>query len=148
MRLGFVLCVLLACLAAPSAALAVEHPAPHKIKVVVTPADPSLTIYYVGLLTKGPRAGEGTVEERRKVHDESAVYMNQLASEGKLLVAGPIDDHSEWRGIYLYKCSSLAEAKALAAADPAVKAGRLAIEVHAWITEKGAIRDPEFAPPR
>lgn len=146
MRPGFSRSLLVLSLALACTALAAEHPAPHKIKVVVTPSDPSLTIYYVGLLTKGPRAAEGTREERRKVHEDSAAYMNQLAAQGKLLVAGPIDDHSDWRGIYLYKCSSLAEAKALAAADPAVKAGRLTIEVHAWLTEKGAIRDPEFAP--
>lgn len=139
------------CLLALSALLAVtasaaDHGAPHRIKVVVTPDDPTLTIYYVGVLLKGPRAGEGTVEERRKDHADSAAYMNQLAAQGKLLAAGPIDDHSEWRGLYLYKCSSLSEAKALAAADPAVKSGRLTIEVHAWVTEKGAVRDPEFPP--
>jgi len=146
MRPCLVRSLLVLSVAFASSALAVEHEAPHKIKVVVTPPDPTLTIYYVGLLTKGPRAGEGTHEERHRDQANSMAYMNRLAHEGKLLVAGPIDDPSDWRGIYLYKCSSLAEAQALAAADPAVKAGRLSIEVHAWLTEKGAIRDPEFRP--
>lgn len=125
---------------------AVEHEAPHKIKVVVTSPDPSLTYYYLGLLIKGPQSGTGTKEDRHVNQAAQNEYINRLAKEGKLLVAGPIDDRSEWRGIYIFKCSSLGEAQALADADPMVKAGRLKIEVHPWLTEKGAIRDPEFPP--
>lgn len=127
---------------------AAEHDASHKIKVVVTPSDPDLTYYYVGLLSAGPRAGLGTPEERKGVQKEKQEYFNRLAREGKLLVSGPIDDKGELWGIYIYKCSSLGEAKALAEGDPEVKMGRLKIEVHPWLTEKGAIRDPEFSASR
>ena len=128
-----------------SPAVAVEHEAPHKIKVVVTPPDAGLTYYYLGLLTRGPQAGTGTKDQRQAIQAEQNKYINRLAQEGKLLVAGPVDDRSEWRGIYIFKCGSLGDAQALADADPEVKAGRLKIEVHPWLTEKGAIRDPEFS---
>jgi uncharacterized protein YciI len=146
MRPRFVCSLLILVVTLAPLARAVEHPPAHKIKVVVTPTDPDLAIYYVGLLTKGPHAGEGTKQERQAIQAAQNDYISQLAKDGKLLVAGPIDDRSEWRGIYIFKCGSLADAKALAQADPEVKAGRLQIEVHPWLTEKGAIRDPEFPP--
>src|SRR3982751_1898080 len=97
---------------------AAEHDAGHKIKVVVTAPDPDLTYYYVGLLSAGPRAGLGTPEERKGVQAAKKEYFNRLAKEGKLLVSGPIDDKGELWGIYIYKASSLGEAKGLAEADP------------------------------
>lgn len=128
-------------------ARATEHPPLHKMKVMVAPpvADSDLTTYYVGLLAKGPRAGDGTREEREKTQAEQTAYINRLAQERKLLVAGPIVDRSEWRGIYIFKCASLAEAQVLAADDPEVRAGRLTIEIHPWMTERGSVRDPEFS---
>jgi uncharacterized protein YciI len=42
------------------------------------------------------------------------------------------------RGICIYDVKSLERAKALAEADPAVKAGRLRVEVHPWMSQKGA----------
>jgi len=106
--------------------------------------DPGLIIYYVCLLTKGANAGLGTPEERRNTQAAENAYINQLAKEGKLLVAGPFADNFEWKGIYIFKCASTEEAKALAIGDPEVLAGRLKFEIHPWITEKGSIRDPEF----
>lgn len=53
-------------------------------------------------------------------------------------------DDGDWRGIFIFKCASLEEARALAATDPAVQTGRLKIEIHPWLTMKGNIRDPEF----
>lgn len=140
--------VLIALSLAPGLARAVEHEPPHKIKVVVAPppVDPDVAVYYVGILTKGPRAGEGTREEREKTQAAQTAYINRLAREQKLLATGPIVDHSDWRGLYIFKCASLAEAEALAAADPEVKAKRLSIEVHPWMTERGSVRDPQFTP--
>ena len=131
-------------------ARAVEHPAPHKIKVVVAPppADDDSVTYFLGLLTKGPRAGDGTREEREQAQSAQTAYINRLARERKLIVAGPIVDRSDWRGIYIFKCASLTEAQSLAAEDPEVQAGRLVIEVHPWTTERGSIRDPEFSTPK
>ena len=45
MRPCLVRSLLVLSVAFASSAFAVEHEAPHKIKVVVTPPDPTLTIY-------------------------------------------------------------------------------------------------------
>jgi uncharacterized protein YciI len=57
----------------------------------------------------------------------------------KLIVAGPFGDDGDLRGVFLFQVASLEEAKALAATDPAVKAGRLAVEIHPWWVEKRAL---------
>lgn len=103
-----------------------------------------MTTYYFCLLTRGPKAGTGTKEEAQQYQRGHMDNMQRLADAGKLLVAGPFADGGDWRGIFILKCTSLDEAKALVATDPAVAAGRLHADVRPWMTAKGYIRDPEF----
>jgi uncharacterized protein YciI len=108
---------------------------------------PNMTAYFFGLITKGPKGGTGTAEEREKLQAAHMANINRLAAAGKLLIAGPFMDDGDWRGIFIYKCATIEEAKELAASDPAVQAGRLVVEIHPWLTMKGTIRDPEFPVP-
>jgi uncharacterized protein YciI len=108
---------------------------------------PRMTVYYFGLLTRGPKAATIPPEELPALQAGHMANINRLAAQGKLLVAGPFLDDSDWRGILIFKCASLEEAQALAATDPAVQAGRLKVEIRPWLTMKGSIRDPEFPVP-
>ncbi len=108
---------------------------------------PAMTTYYFALLTRGPNSGTGTAEEREKIQAAHMANIERLHVAGKLLVAGPFMDNGAWRGLFIFKCASLEEARALVASDPAVQAGRLAVEIHPWLTMKGSIRDPEFPVP-
>lgn len=105
---------------------------------------PNMTTYYFGLLTRGPKAGIIPKEELPAIQAGHMANINRLTKEGKLLIAGPFLDDGDWRGIFIFKCASLEEARALAATDPAIQAGRLKIEIRPWLTMKGNIRDPEF----
>jgi uncharacterized protein YciI len=122
--------------------------AESKANLAAAAPDPDITTYYVCVLTKGLYEGIGMKEERKKTQAAEIAYINRLAKEGKLLATGPVVDATEWRGIYIFNCATLAEAKALANADPEVKAGRLKVEIHPWMTEKGSVRDPAFPAPR
>jgi uncharacterized protein YciI len=102
--------------------------------------------YYVGLLTPGPNHGAGSAEEQEKIQLAHLANIKRLHAAGQLLAAGPFADDGPWAGIFIFKCTSLQEAQALAAADPAVQMGRLRIEIHPWMTAKGFILDPEFTP--
>jgi hypothetical protein len=53
--------------------------------------------------------------------------------------APPKADDSTMGEVFLFQAATLAEAKALAESDPAVKAGRLAAEIHPWWVEKRAL---------
>jgi len=55
-------------------------------------------------------------------------------------MAGPFADNASARGIVVYRVRDVAEAKALAAEDPAVKAGRLVLEAYPWMTFKGILK--------
>jgi uncharacterized protein YciI len=92
-----------------------------------------------GFLMRGPNASQAgaTAAEIQKGH---LAYMTKLHGEGKLVAAGPFMDDSPMRGIVVYRVGTIDEAKALAAEDPAVKAGRLVLDAHPWMTFKGILK--------
>jgi uncharacterized protein YciI len=97
------------------------------------------TTAYLGLLKRGEKwTPEKTpaTEELQKAH---LANINRLAETKKLVVAGPFGDNGILRGIFVFKVASLEEAKALAETDPAVKAGRLAIDMHPWLVPEGVL---------
>ena len=101
-----------------------------------------MTTYVLGLLYRGPNAGTGTPEEAAKLQEGHMANIGAMAKAGKLTVAGPIGDKGELRGIFIFHNTTMDEAKALVAADPAIKAGRLRIELHPWFAAKGIKPDP------
>src|SRR5262249_54913011 len=85
-----------------------------------------------------------TPEELAKLQGEHIAHMRKMTAAGKLMVAGPFkaDSDQDPRGLALYRVGSTAEARKLAEQDPAVKAGRLRVEVFSWYSEKGALAFP------
>ena len=65
--------------------------------------------------------------------------INKLAEMKKLVVAGPFGDNGRLRGIFVFKVESIDEARSLAATDPAVQAGRLALQIHPWLVPEGIL---------
>ena len=108
--------------------------------VMKTPATPlKLKKVYLGFLTRGAKwTAEETAAtaELQKAHLEN---IKRLADTKKLVMAGPFGDNGNLRGIFVFNVDSLDEAKELAATDPAVKAGRLAIEIHPWLVPEGIV---------
>ena len=93
--------------------------------------DFGMRINYFAYLKAGPNRSHGNEEAQaiQKAHLENIVRMSQ---EGKLVVAGPFMDETEIRGIYIFATSTMEEAEELVNTDPAVKAGRLSMELHPW----------------
>ena len=69
-------------------------------------------------------------------------HIKEMAAAGKLTLAGPFSDDGNLRGMFVFQVGSMEEAKALCDADPAVRAGRLAAELHPWFSAKGIRIDP------
>ena len=75
-------------------------------------------------------------EAIQKAHMDN---INRLAEMKKLVVAGPFGDNGTLRGIFVFRVNSIEEARELAATDPAVKAGRLALRIHPWVVPEGIL---------
>lgn len=97
-----------------------------------------LTTVYLAFLMRGPfkPASPAAAEELQKAH---MANINRLAEMKKLVVAGPFGDNGELRGIFVFKVATLEEAKALTETDPAVKAGRLVLDLHPWQVPEGSL---------
>ncbi len=94
---------------------------------------------YLAFLTRGPKWTPERTPESEEIQKAHLANINELAKTGKLVVAGPFGDNGQLRGIFVFKVASLDEAKELAATDPAVKAGRLALDVHTWLVPEGVL---------
>lgn len=102
-----------------------------------TPPQFDLDQYQFAFLKKGPNWTPGSTPETQKIQEGHMANINKMADLGKLMAAGPMGGTGDIRGIFVFKVASLAEAKALAAEDPAIKTGRLAFEWLTWMAPKG-----------
>lgn len=93
--------------------------------------------YQMGLLKRGPRWTAEKSEEVNRIQSEHLAHLTSMAEAGKLVGAGPMLDGGELAGILIFRGVSTEEAKQLAEADPAVKSGRLIVEIHPWWGPKG-----------
>lgn len=93
--------------------------------------------YFLVFLKEGPNRSQdsATAAEIQKGH---MAHLTKMYNEGKMDLAGPMMDDTKLKGICVYNVENLETAKSLAESDPAVKAGRLIVEVHPWYSMKGA----------
>ncbi len=87
--------------------------------------------YVMAFLKSGSNRNQDSLEVIRlqTAHMEN---IERMAKEGKLVLAGPFLDDGAIRGIYIFNVETVEEAEKLTETDPAIKAGRLIIELHTW----------------
>jgi uncharacterized protein len=83
------------------------------------------------LLKAGPKSSPEATDEARTIQMDHVRGIFRGLASGELAVAGPFTDGGDLRGILVYRGdSTFAHQRALE--DPAVKAGRLTVEIHPW----------------
>lgn len=87
--------------------------------------------YVMALLKEGPNRTQDSSETAR-IMDAHLKNISHMANEGKLIVAGPFLDDSDLKGIYIFDVPTIEEARKLTETDPAIKSGRLIMELHPW----------------
>ncbi len=94
--------------------------------------------YYMVLLLANPDReylDSAIVAEIQQAHLDN---ISRLAKEGKIVMAGPMGDDGDLRGIFVMDCVSLEEAESLVYTDPAIQKKRMLFEVHPWWVAKGS----------
>lgn len=87
--------------------------------------------YVIAFLKAGPNRNQDSATAV-KLQAAHMANIQRMADEGLLVVAGPFLDGGELKGIYVFNVQSIEKAKELTETDPAVKAGRLIMELHPW----------------
>ena len=87
--------------------------------------------YFMCFLNTGPNRDHDE-KEAAKIQEGHLAYLAQLYENGHTCITGPFGDEGDSRGIVIYTVANKEEAIKLANQDPAVKSGRLVVEVRPW----------------
>jgi uncharacterized protein YciI len=130
--------------AMPAFAQSPAPPEPAKPTSEIAPAAPTppalppgMKQYWFVMLKRGPKRDQSP-EEAKQLQAGHMANMQAYATMGKLQIAGPFMDDGDWRGIFILDVPDRAAAEVMCNDDPAVKAGRLACEIHPWLSQVGA----------
>ncbi len=101
------------------------------------------------LLVRPPDAPELTDEEALTLQDAHLANQARLGDEGYVITAGPLagQDDDRLRGVAVVSVGP-DEARSLYESDPAVQAGRLAVEILIWMVPAGSVRFEHVERPR
>lgn len=93
--------------------------------------DYGMRTYVMANLIAGPDRDQDsiTAAKLQRAHLDN---ITRMAEQGTLVVAGPFMDEGDVRGIYIFAVETIAEAEELTSTDPAIKAGRLEMELRLW----------------
>lgn len=87
-----------------------------------------------------PAGGPASVPENLEKH---LAYQRELESKGTLVLAGPVSnaagDMMEGAGLIIYRAASLAEARAIADADPMHASGARTYSLRRWLINEGSL---------
>jgi uncharacterized protein len=77
----------------------------------------------------------------QRIQAEHLAYHARLRESGQVVTNGPVSDQPDvaLRGLTFYRTGSLEESRRLAEADPAVRAGRLSVEIMTWYCAPGTM---------
>jgi uncharacterized protein YciI len=103
-----------------------------------------LEVFELVLLRRPVDAQDYPDEELARIQREHLAYHAKLRESGQVVTNGPVVEQPDpsLRGLAFYRTGSVEQARELAEADPAVRAGRLAVEIMTWYCPPGTMTKP------
>jgi uncharacterized protein len=98
---------------------------------------PGTRVYQVVFFKRGPKWSGEPTPESKQLQSEHLSYLAKLEREGKIVLAGPFTDRGLYQSMIILKITTTEEARALVVESPAVKAERLVVEIHPWMSADG-----------
>jgi uncharacterized protein len=104
----------------------------------------NLEAFELVLLRRPASAPDYPGEELERIQREHLAYHAGLREAGHVVTNGPVDGPPDpsLRGLAFYRTGSLERSRQLAENDPAVRAGRLAVEIMTWYCPPGTMGRP------
>lgn len=93
--------------------------------------------YFMVFLKAGSESSQSE-QEAAEIQKKHLEHISWMAEQGYVDIAGPFGDDGEVRGILVMRVPTKERAEELAAMDPAVKTGRLVMEIHPWWAAVGS----------
>jgi uncharacterized protein len=93
--------------------------------------------YWFGMLKRPKDAPSLTKDEAQKIQAGHMANIEKMAASGDLVLAGPMGEDTDFRGIFIFRTADKKRVERLAAKDPAIKRNRLKLELYQWFTAKG-----------
>ena len=83
-------------------------------------------------------------DELERIQEEHMAYHAMLRESGYVVTNGPVLEQPDpsLRGLTFYRTGSLEQSRQLAEDDPAVRAGRLTVEIMTWYCPPGTMAQP------
>ena len=100
-----------------------------------------LEAFELVLLRRPTDAPDYPDEELERIQREHLAYHARLRESGEVATNGPVVGQPDpsLRGLTFYRTGSLERSRELAEADPAVRAGRLAVDIMTWYCPLGTM---------
>lgn len=97
----------------------------------------AMTTYQFGLLRRGPKWAPKRTAATDSLQAGHMRNIMRMSKEGYLVAAGPFLDGGDLRGIFIFKSDSAEKVRKLADRDPAIRAGRLQLDLYPWFAPEG-----------
>ena len=96
------------------------------------------------MLRRPDNAPDYSDEELDRIQAEHIAYHAMLRDADHIVTNGPVDGQPDpsLRGLTFYRTGSVERSRQLAEDDPAVRAGRLAVEIMTWYCPPGTMSRP------
>ena len=103
-----------------------------------------LEAFELVLLRRPDDATDYPDEEIDRIQREHLAFYARLRASGEVVTNGPVQEPGDpaLRGLGFYRTGSIERSRELAESDPAVRAGRLAVDIMTWYCPPGTMSRP------